>query len=70
MRLRRRIQKLEQRFFDNTGLVTHSREWFSHWEGKIDQLLSGANPDIRGIPLAVVDSIIEAGDEGRVLTRW
>ena len=43
MRFHRRIQRLEEHFFDTNGLVTDSPEWHSHWEGKIDQLIAGEN---------------------------
>ena len=47
------------------GLVPHSQEWFAHWERKIDQVIVGEeNVDLRGMPLEVVDSIIEAGMRG------
>jgi hypothetical protein len=60
--LRRRIRKLESRLTDNDGLVPHSKQWFAHWEQKIDQVITGDDPgDLRGIPLAVVDAIIQAG---------
>jgi len=60
--LRRRIRKLESRLTDPNGLVPHSREGFAHWERKIDQVITGADPgDLRGIPLAVADAIIQAG---------
>jgi hypothetical protein len=62
MRFHRRIQKLEEHFFDANRLVAYSREWFAHWEGKIDRLLAGENPDLGGLPLTVVDSIIEAAE--------
>ena len=63
--LRRRLRKLESRLTDANGLVPHSKEWFAHWERKIEQVILGEDPgDLRGMPLAVVDSIIEAGKRG------
>jgi hypothetical protein len=41
-----------------------SAAWFDHWESKIDRLLAGEDPDLRGMPFDVVDSIIEAGERG------
>jgi len=66
MRVHRRLQKLELQFFDGTGLAAHSREWVAHWEAKIDQLIAGEKPDLHGMPLVIVDSIIDAGD----LSGW
>jgi len=65
MRFLSRLQKLENHFLEISGLVPHSQEWFAHWGRKIDQLLAGENPDLRGMPLAVVDAIIEAGEKGQ-----
>jgi hypothetical protein len=49
-------------FTDANGLVPRSKEWFEHLERKIDQVIAGEeNVDLRGMPLAVVDSIIGAG---------
>jgi hypothetical protein len=62
---RRRIRKLESRFTDATGLVPHSKEWFEHWNRKIDQVLAGEkNVDLRGLTLEVTDAIIEAARRG------
>ena len=62
---RRRIQKLESRFTDATGLVPHSKEWFEHWNRKIDQVIAGEkNVDLSGMTLAVIDSIIHGGTSG------
>ena len=62
---RRRIRKLESRFTDATGLVPHSKEWFQHWYGKIDQVIAGEkNVDLRGMTLAVTDCIIATGTGG------
>ena len=61
----RRIRKLESRFTDATGLVPHSKEWFEHWERKIDQVIAGEkNVDLHGMTLAVIDSIIHGGTRG------
>jgi hypothetical protein len=47
---------------DNDGRVPHSKEWFAHWERKIDQVITVDDPgDLRGISLAVVDAIIQVG---------
>jgi hypothetical protein len=60
--LRRRLRKLESGLTDGNGLVPHFSAWFAHWERKIDQVITGDDPDdLRGIPLEVVDAIIEAG---------
>ena len=65
-RFRRRIQKLERRFLEISGFVPHSREWLAYWEGKIDELIAAEEPDLRGIPLEVVDSIIEIVERGEI----
>ena len=61
MRFQSRLQKLEKHLLEINGLVPRSREWLSHWERKIDQLLVGKDPDLRGMPLAVVDAIKSLG---------
>ena len=60
--LQRRLRKLESELTDPSGLLPHSKAWFEHWERRIDQVIAGDDPGgLRGIPLAVVDAIIEAG---------
>ena len=65
-----RIRRLETRFNDNTGLVPHSEEWFTFWEGIIGRYLTGEQPAHRGnIPLEVVDRLIERADQEAALCR-
>jgi hypothetical protein len=46
---------------DTSGLVPHSKAWFANWEQKIDLVIAGDDPgDLHGIPIEVVDAIIEA----------
>jgi hypothetical protein len=49
------------------GLVPHSKEWFQHWYRKIDRVIAGEkNVDMRGVTLAVIDSMIQGGTKGTV----
>ena len=60
--LPRRLRKLELGLTDTSGLVPHSKEWLDHWEREFDRLFAGEAPgEFRGVPLAAVDAIIEAG---------
>jgi hypothetical protein len=64
--LSRRLRKLEIRLTDASGLVPHSEEWFEHWMQKVDEYLQGGNPDLRGMPLAAIDTLIaRAGADNR-----
>ena len=58
----RRLQKLEGRLTDATGLVPHSDAWFAFWEDKLDRSMNGEDVDMSGFTLAVIDRIVEAGD--------
>ncbi len=56
--LRRRLEKLQARLTDSTGLVPHSKEWSEYWEERIDRLISGADPGEPGcIPIEVLDAV-------------
>jgi hypothetical protein len=56
----RRLQKLEGRLTDATGLVPHSEAWFAYYEDQFGRLVDGEN--VPCIPLAVIDRIIEDAD--------
>jgi len=56
----RRVQKLEGRLTDSTGLVPHSEAWFAYYEDQCDRF--GDGEDVPYIPLAVIDRIVEEGD--------
>ena len=59
----RRLQVLETRLTDSTGLAPHSEPWFAYWEEIIDRYIAGGQPEHRGrIPLEVVDRMIELAD--------
>jgi len=58
----RRVQNLEGRLTDATGLVPHSDAWFAFWEDKLDRSMNGEDVDMKGFTLAVIDRIVEAGD--------
>jgi hypothetical protein len=58
----RRLQKLEGRLTDATGLVPHSDAWFAFWEDKLARSMDGVDVDMRGFTLAVIDRIVEKGD--------
>jgi hypothetical protein len=64
----RRVRKLEALLTDasGSGLAPHSPEWLDYWESWIERLLNGEAQGKAGrIPLAVIDSIIEAGEDER-----
>jgi len=62
--LRRRLQKLEARLTDSSGLVPHSQAWRDYWFPRIDRIFSGQEPGPPGgVPLEVVHEFIAAGDE-------
>lgn len=56
----RRLQKLEGRLTDATGLVPHSEAWFAYYENECGRF--GAGEDVPCIPLAVIDRIVEEAD--------
>jgi hypothetical protein len=56
----RRLQKLEGRLADATGLVPHSEAWFAYYEGQFARWEVGE--EFPCIPLAVIDRIIEEAD--------
>jgi hypothetical protein len=58
----RRLQKLEGRLTDGTGLVPHSEAWFAFWEDKLLCGMDGEDIDMKGFALAVIDRIVEEGD--------
>jgi hypothetical protein len=58
----RRLQKLEGRLTDATGLVRHSDSWFAYWEDKLGRSMDGEDVDMSGFTLAVIDRIVEKGD--------
>jgi hypothetical protein len=55
-----RLQKLEARLTDVTGLVPHSEAWFAYYEDQCDRF--GAGEEVPYIPLAVIDRIMEEAD--------
>jgi hypothetical protein len=65
----RRLQKLEGRLTDSTGLVPHSEAWFAFWEDRLVRSMDGEDIDMRGLTLAVIDRIVEAGDRAAQLQR-
>jgi len=58
----RRLQKLEGRLTDATGLVPHSEAWFDFYEDKLFRLIDGENVGNMRIPIEVLDRIVEAAD--------
>jgi hypothetical protein len=62
--LHRRLQKLEARLTDSSGLVPNSQAWRDYWFPKVDQLASGEGPGPGVlIPLEVVHAYIAASTE-------
>ena len=64
--LARRIQKLEARLTDRSGLTPVSAAWVDYWTEKLDQAVAGEYDG--KIPLAVVDHLIREAEkeEGEV----
>jgi hypothetical protein len=58
----RRLQKLEGRLTDATGLVPHSEAWFAYYKDQFARWEVGE--EFRCIPLAVIDRITEDADRG------
>ena len=58
--LLRRVQRLEVRLTDATGLVPHSEAWFAYYEDQFARWEVGEEFPL--IPLAVIDRIIEDAD--------
>jgi len=57
-RLLRRLQKLEARLTDRSGLVPRTKAWFDYWLPKVDRIPSGGDAGEPGrTPLAVSDAI-------------
>jgi len=56
----RRLQRLEGRLTDATGLLPHSEAWFAYYEDQCDRF--GDGEDVPYIPLAVIDRIVEEAD--------
>jgi len=64
LNLRRRLQKLEARLGDGTGLRPHSSEWLEHWTLRLNKILSGEETGApRCIPLEVWDAVDAAPGE-------
>jgi hypothetical protein len=60
LRLESRVQRLESRLTDGTGLKPHSPEWLAHWEDALARIVGGEEPGEPGdIPLEVWDAIEE-----------
>ena len=65
LNLRRRLQKLEARLGDGTGLRPHSSEWLEHWTLRLNKILSGEETGApRCIPLEVWDALGAAPSTG------
>jgi len=53
----RRIESLEARLLDETGLAPHSDAWFRCWVERVDRL--GKGDDLSAIPDEVLTFVIE-----------
>jgi len=62
-RLLKRLQQLESKFTDRQGLISHSPEWFSYWDAKIDHVIAGEQVDLSGMTLEYIDAMIARGKE-------
>lgn len=59
--LLRRLQKLEARLTDASGLKPNSPEWQAYWEKKLAEIANGHEPGKPGcIPLEVWDALTVA----------
>lgn len=65
--LLRRLQKLEERLTDATGLVPHSEAWFAYYEDQCERFAAGE--EVPHIPLAVIDRIMEEADRAEQVQR-
>ena len=64
LNLRRRLQKLEARLGDGSGLRPHSSEWLEHWTLRLNKILSSEETGApRCIPLEVWDAVDAAPGE-------
>jgi hypothetical protein len=60
IQLARRVQRLEAKLTDGTGLRPHSPEWKARWEAKLSRIVSGEDPGEPGaISLEVWDAIAD-----------
>ena len=65
-RLLRRIQQLELRLTDRSGLVPHAQQWQDHWWPRVDAIITKSDVVApSSMPLAVVDAILAAIAESR-----
>ena len=61
--LLRRLKKLEARMTNDKGLVPGSQKWMDYWLEQFDKLVSrGDEAKHIGIPLAVIDAIVNAAE--------
>jgi hypothetical protein len=67
--LSRRLRKLEARLVGASGLIPHSEQWFDYWMGKVDDVIEGRSSDLSGMPLAVIDSLIERATQDEAARR-
>jgi hypothetical protein len=63
--LLRRLQRLESRLTDATGLVPRSEAWLNYWKWKLEQYVSEGG----GIPMEAIDAISGSGGSEE-LERW
>jgi len=68
--LRRRLQKLEARLTDSSGLVPHSQAWRDYWFARVDRIFNGEEACTPGcIPLEVAHAIVAAAEEPNACRR-
>ena len=66
--LRGRIRKREVRLTDTNGVVPNSKQWVTHWDRKIDQVIAGEDPyegdrSLAGILRSRFHRIVKPGDQ-------
>jgi len=60
-RFERRLQNLEARWTDCSGLVPHTESWWDYWMAMVGKLIAGEKLD-ELIPLEFVDALIVKGE--------
>jgi hypothetical protein len=64
-RLERRLRRLEARLTDRSRLVPRTQKWLDYWTARLDELVNGAELDVK-LPVDFLDVLIAraAGTSG------
>jgi hypothetical protein len=60
-RFERRLQNLEARWTDCSGLVPHTKAWWDYWLATMGRMLAGEKLD-ELIPLEFIDALMAKAD--------